>query len=65
MGTDATGTKAVVGSTEGIGIKVGPDNNTVGGTTSTARNVVAGNTTYGVILAYAVENTGPGQLHRR
>ncbi len=52
IGTDPTGTKIVGNAQDGVEISGG--NNTVGGTTGAARNVIAGNTDDGVYI------TGPG-----
>lgn len=56
LGTDVTGTKRIAGSDAGVGIQVQPTANTIGGTTPAARNVISGNA-YGVVLAYAVNDT--------
>jgi hypothetical protein len=50
IGTDAAGTVAVPNG-YGSGVDVYGDNNTVGGTTAASRNVISGNTTYGVDIA--------------
>jgi hypothetical protein len=42
IGTDITGTKAV-GNFYGVGIQPGASNNTIGGTTASARNIISGN----------------------
>ena len=50
IGTDATGTKALAGGTDSLGILIaaGATNNTVGGTTATAGNLISGNAGSGV-----------------
>jgi hypothetical protein len=57
IGLDATGSTALTSAT-GVGIQIanGPTNNTIGGTTASARNIIAGNGT-GVLLTSA---TGTG-----
>ena len=57
IGTDATGTAAVANG-NGVYISAAP-NNTIGGTTAEARNVISGNTQYGVSL---VESTASGNV---
>ena len=49
IGTDSTGTTAKPNSI-GILISAGATNNTVGGTTSAARNLISGNTGSGVVI---------------
>ena len=49
IGTDATGTVAQ-GNYYGIYLPAGASNNTIGGTTAAARNVISGNTLFGVLL---------------
>jgi Bacterial Ig-like domain (group 3)/Right handed beta helix region/Bacterial Ig-like domain len=50
LGTAATGTKALAGGTDAMGVLMaaGAYNNTVGGTTPAARNLISGNTGSGV-----------------
>jgi titin len=48
IGTDYTGTKAIPNSTDGIAIRSAA-HNTIGGTTSGARNVISGNGTDGIV----------------
>ena len=50
LGTDATGTKSLAGGTNSMGILIagGATNNTVGGTTLAARNLISGNKGSGV-----------------
>jgi parallel beta-helix repeat protein len=47
IGTDATGTRALGNKT---GVTVGGQNNTVGGTSPAARNLISGNTQEGVLM---------------
>ncbi len=50
IGTDISG-KAILGNTaEGVGIHAGAFNSTIGGTVATARNIISGNGTYGVVM---------------
>ncbi|MBL8814158.1 MAG: hypothetical protein JNM43_28575, partial [Planctomycetaceae bacterium] len=49
IGTNGTGT-AALGNTQGVRIADGAQNNTVGGTSAGAGNVVSGNANYGVYL---------------
>ena len=51
VGTTAAGTAAVANTGSGVRISAGATNNTVGGTTAGARNVLSGNAQYGVQLA--------------
>jgi hypothetical protein len=55
VGPDATGTKDL-GGIDGVGIYFAP-NNTVGGTTASARNVISGNSETGVVI-YGNNATG-------
>ncbi len=48
IGTDATGTMALGNN---IGIRVQSPNNTIGGTTAAARNVISGNAASGLVIA--------------
>jgi hypothetical protein len=50
IGTDVTGIKALANTQEGIRIGYGAKNNTIGGTTSSARNVISGNTGSGIVI---------------
>ena len=49
IGTDVSGTQAVGNVGDGIVLSSAPDN-TVGGTTAAARNVISGNGKYGVVI---------------
>lgn len=51
IGTDVTGTAAIG---NGVGVAVDAANNTIGGTTAAARNVLSGNIYYGVFLNTAL-----------
>jgi titin len=60
IGTDATGTAAVPNF---IGVTiVGCNGNTVGGTTAATRNVISGNSTYGVVIAGGNNNLVEGNF---
>ena len=48
IGTNAAGTAALANNGAGISIDGGSTNNTVGGTTASARNIISGNTLSGV-----------------
>jgi Putative Ig domain len=48
LGTDATGTTAA-GNAFGVDV-ASATNNTIGGTTTAARNVISGNSTYGIVI---------------
>jgi hypothetical protein len=50
LGTDATGTKSLAGGTDSMGILIaaGATNNTVGGITAAARNLISGNKGTGI-----------------
>ncbi len=49
IGVDATGTTAAANGT-GIHISAGSANNTIGGTTATSRNIISGNSNYGILI---------------
>ena len=49
IGVDATGTVAM-GNEFGIQFTSGSNSNTIGGTSAAARNVISGNTTYGILV---------------
>ena len=65
IGVDVTGTNALGNAVDGISID-SASSNTVGGTTPGARNVISGNTSYGIEIynATATGNSDSGQLHR-
>ncbi len=48
IGTDVTGTVAIANADSGVVIQNGPTNNFIGGTSTSARNIISGNTLYGV-----------------
>ncbi|MBV9957437.1 MAG: tandem-95 repeat protein, partial [Acidobacteria bacterium] len=54
IGTDATGTFAVPNAVHGIILNNNANNNTVGGTTPEARNIISGN----VVVGVAIGNSG-------
>jgi titin len=51
IGTDVTGTKPIANNVSGVLISNGAQNNTVGGTTAAARNVISTNTLAGVQIS--------------
>ena len=53
IGTDVTGTKALGNAGSGVEIDGGAANNTIGGTTAGARNVISGNGDSGVLITGA------------
>ncbi len=64
IGTDKTGSAAVPNAYPGVEILGGANHNTVGGTATTARNVISGNTHYGISVhdARIEQQHYPGQL---
>ncbi|HQQ32628.1 MAG TPA: DUF4347 domain-containing protein, partial [Methylophilus sp.] len=50
IGLNAAGTSAIANVETGVEIVSGASSNTIGGATSAARNVISGNTQYGVIV---------------
>lgn len=48
IGTDVNGTADLGNTGDGVDLSSGPSNNTVGGTSSSTRNIVSGNGQYGV-----------------
>ena len=54
IGTDASGTATLGNAEDGVLLTTGAQDNTIGGTTASARNIISGNTTDGV------EITGSG-----
>lgn len=50
IGTNAMGDAAVANNADGIFIEGGANNNTIGGTTSSARNIISGNTESGITI---------------
>jgi titin len=59
IGTDVNGTTAVPNK---YGVKVTSENNSIGGTSTGARNVISGNGTYGIWIENAAENVVAGNL---
>lgn len=57
IGTDYTGTVAV-GNDDGVDVAYGATNNTIGGTTAAARNIISGNSGDGIQLS----TSGPGDV---
>ncbi len=51
FGTDASGTAAVPNGWTGLTIFSGATSNTIGGTSSAARNILAGNSSYGLVVS--------------
>jgi hypothetical protein len=64
IGTAPSGTKAPSGSGTGVALAdyAGPANNTVGGSTPAARNLISGNLSYGVLLHHSNYNAVWGNL---
>src|SRR5438128_863891 len=54
LGTNAAGTAATANGNAGVGIS--SSNNTIGGTTAADRNVISGNTAYGVEISGGASN---------
>jgi VCBS repeat-containing protein len=50
IGLNAAGTAAIANGENGVMIDTGASGNTIGGATAAARNVISGNTQYGVIV---------------
>jgi CSLREA domain-containing protein len=50
IGTDVTGSAAIPNGNYGVNLAAGTQNNTIGGTTPAARNVISGNTNTGVYI---------------
>ena len=53
IGTNGTGTAAIPNVNSGVIVSNGAANNTIGGTTAAARNIISGNTTFGVFVLAA------------
>ncbi len=53
IGTNAAGTAAIPNANDGVAIDSGASNNTIGGTTPAAINVISGNATDGVVITGA------------
>ena len=56
LGTDKTGSIGVPNGFPGVELYAGPHNNTIGGTTAAARNVISGNAHHGVVIQGAGSN---------
>jgi len=50
IGTDVTGTIALANADEGVAITNGAQSNIIGGATAAERNIISGNTSYGVLI---------------
>ena len=61
IGTDFTGTVALGNNANGVAI-VGASNNTVGGTTNAARNIISGNTLDGVLINSTASQGSSGNV---
>jgi hypothetical protein len=57
IGTNANGDGPIPNGDRGIQIESGADNNTVGGTTTGARNIISGNTNDGIVIS---DGASPG-----
>ena len=62
IGTDLTGTANLGNSDDGVLIQQGPVGNTIGGTTTAARNVISGNGGFGVSIGLATSNVVQGNF---
>src|SRR5271157_3503954 len=62
IGTDLTGTANLRNSDDGVLIQQGPVGNTIGGTTTAARNVISGNGGFGVSIGLATSNVVQGNF---
>jgi parallel beta-helix repeat protein len=60
IGTDASGTTALGNVQSGLSLSSGADATTIGGTTAGARNLISGNTEYGIRVDGGDENTIQG-----
>ena len=61
LGVNVNGTGAVANG-EGVEMDSGAQNNTVGGTTAAARNIISGNTFGGVQLGQSISNSGSASV---
>jgi VCBS repeat-containing protein len=61
IGTDAAGTSAIP-NLHGVNVRGPASNNTIGGTTAAARNIISGNTTYGVFLESSPDTVVQGNF---
>lgn len=57
IGTDATGASGLGNLRSGIMILEGANNNTIGGTAPSARNIISGGSSYGVDIIYSTGNS--------
>jgi|GEM_PF-6576510 len=62
IGTDVTGTVAIPNGVHGVTINNNSNNNTVGGTTPAARNIISGNTQSGVTIGVGSNNSVKGNF---
>jgi hypothetical protein len=60
IGTDSTGTKALGNGASGVSISNGATNNTIGGTSSAARNLISANAREGVTIWATSQNLVQG-----
>src|SRR5262249_29123273 len=60
IGTNVTGTAAVANTQDGVRIEAGANNNTIGGTTAAARNVISGNLAAGIQITGTSGNVVQG-----
>jgi Ca2+-binding RTX toxin-like protein len=51
IGVDKNGNQALPNTTHGVFVQIGANNNTIGGTTSSARNIISGNAGSGVEIS--------------
>ena len=61
IGVDANGTAAVANTSNGVQMDSGATNNTIGGTTAAARNIISGNTSRGVYIVNVTTGTNTVQ----
>ena len=59
IGTDVTGTVSLSNTRSGVNLSIGAINNTIGGTSPAARNVISGNANNGVLIS---SNNASGNL---
>jgi uncharacterized protein (UPF0333 family) len=59
IGTDARGTEALGNGNDGVRVEEDADNNTIGGTTAAARNIISGNGSDGVEIPYTLPMPPP------
>ena len=56
IGTNLNGTTALANATYGVLINGGASGNLIGGSTAAARNIISGNTTYGIAITSSGTN---------